>query len=179
MFEWLHRVNVRAYVAQQMTNIPQNVIYQRNAYCTRVLEKYGIEVWSPVTEEGVSPSKKKLDQPSQEQLHKFWKRDKFLIKHSHILVDVTGPSLSQGVLHEIGLSRYFYFKPTIRVMKLRGPSVVIEEEDIVASTVEKAAKLIIQEFGTPWKRLKWKFKLFRRCFPGYMKTRILWWWDWL
>lgn len=179
MFDWLHKINVRVYLCQAMTGIRQNVIYQRNAYCTRVLEKYGIEVWSPVTEEGVSPSNKKLDQPSQEQLRKFWRRDKFLIKHCHVLLDITGPSRSQGSLHEIGLARYFIFQPVVRVMKLSGPSVVIEEEDLIAPTVEKAAQLITQEFGTPWKRLKWKFKLFGRCFPGYIRTRIMWWMDWI
>jgi hypothetical protein len=179
MFDWLHKINVRIYLGQQMTGVKQSVIYQRNAYCSRVFMKHGILVLSPVTEEGVSPSKKRLDQPSQEQLAKFWKKDKWLIRNSHILVDITGPSKSQGLLHEIGLSRYFYFKPIVRVMKLRGPSVAVEEEDLIAPTVEKAAKFIVQEFGTPWKRLKWKFKLFRRCFGSYTKTRILWWFDWV
>jgi hypothetical protein len=64
-------------------------------------------------------------------------------------------------------------------MKLRGPSVAIEEEDLISPTVEKAAKFIIDEFGTPWKRLKWKFKLFHRCFFSYLKTRLSWWADWI
>jgi hypothetical protein len=179
MFEWLHKVNVRIYAAQQMTGVKHSIIYQRNAYCNRVFTKYGITVLSPVTEEGVKSNKKKLNQPSQEALRYFWKRDKWLIRNSHILVDITGPSKSQGLLHEIGLSRYFYFKPIVRVMKLQGPSVALEEEDLIAPTVEKAAKFIIGEFGTPWKRLKWKFKLFGRCFPGYLRTRIAWWFDWI
>lgn len=179
MFDWLHKINVRIYAAQQMTGFKQSVIYQRNAYCERVFAKHGITVLSPVTEEGVKSNKKKLDQPSQAQLGYFWKRDKWLIRNSHILVDITGPSKSQGLLHEIGLSRYFFFKPVVRVMKLKGPSVAIEEEDILAPTVEKAAKLIIDNWGTPWKRLKWKVKLFRRCFGSYLKMRIFWWIDWI
>jgi len=179
MFEWLHKVNCRVYLGQQMTGVKQSVIYQRNAYCNRVFTKYGITVLSPVTEEGVKSNKKKLDQPSQEVLSYFWKRDKWLIRNSHILVDITGPSKSQGLLHEIGFSRYFLMKPCVRIMKLYGPSVAVEEEDLIAPTVEKAAKFIIDEFGTPWKRLKWKFKLFRRCFFSYLKTRLSWWVDWL
>lgn len=179
MFKWLHEVNVRVYFGQEMTGVKQSVIYQRNAYRTRVFTKYGITVLSPVTEEDVKSSKKKLNQPSQEQLNFYWKKDKWLIRNSHLLVDITGPSKSQGLLHEIGLSRYFYFKPIVRIMKLKGPSVALEEDDLVMPTVEKAAKFIVQEFGTPWKRLKWKFKLFRRCFFSYLKTRLRWWIDWI
>lgn len=179
MFEWLHKVNVRIYAAQQMTGIKNSVIYQHNAYCDRVFTKYGITVLSPVTEEGVKANKKKLDQPSQEQLQYFWKRDKWLIRNSHILVDITGFSKSEGLKHEIGLARYFLMKPCVRIMKLHGPSVAVEEDDLIFSTVEKAAKFIVEEFGSPWKRLKWKLKLFVRCSPGYIKTRILWWFDWL
>ena len=179
MFEWLHKTNVNCYVAQAMTGRKQSVIYFRNAYCTRVLEKHGIMVFSPVTAEDVKANKKKMNQPSQEQLKKFWKLDKFLIRHSHVLLDITGASKSQGLLHEIGLSRYFFFKPVVRIMKVKGPSVALEEEDILVPTVEKAAKLIIENWGTPWKRLKWKVNLFRRCFFSYLKTRIMWWFDWI
>lgn len=179
MFDWLNKVNVRCYSAQQMTGIKQFEIYRRNWYCTRVLQKHDITVLSPVTEEGVKANHRKMDQPSQEQLAMYWKRDKFLIKNSHVLLDITGPSKSQGLMHEIGLSRYFLFKPIIRVMKLKGPSVAIEEDDILVPTVEEAAKLIVREFGTPWKRLKWKFKLFCRCFFPYLKTRLLWCFDWI
>jgi len=172
-------MNVRVYLAQAMSYVSQNKIYQKNYYCTKVLMKHGITVLSPVTEENIKPSKKKFDQPSQEQLAFYWRRDKWLIKQSHILLDIAGPVVSQGVLHELGLTRYFYFKPVLRVLKLKGPSVAIEEEDQIFSTVESAAKFIVKELGTPWLRLRWKFKLFGRCFPGYIKTRILWWFDWL
>jgi hypothetical protein len=179
MFDWFNAINVRVYAAQQMTGVKQCVIYRRNWYCTNVLQKYCITVLSPVTEEGVKASNRKMDQPSQTQLAMYWRKDKFLIKNSHVLLDITGPSKSQGLLHEIGLSRYFLFKPIVRVMKLKGPSIAIEEDDLCVSTVEEAANLIIKEFGTPWKRLKWKFKLFFRCILPYLKTRLFWLFDWI
>src|SRR5216684_3409038 len=109
MFDWLHEINVRVYVAQAMTGLSQDKIYQKNYYCTKVLTKYGITVLSPVAEESIKPNKKKLNQPSQAQLAYYWKRDKFLIRNSHVLLDIAGTKVSQGVLHEIGVTRYFYF----------------------------------------------------------------------
>jgi hypothetical protein len=179
MFRWLHTVNVKVYLGQRMTGAKQCVIYQRNAYCERVLRKYGITPYSPVTEEGVSPIKKKLDQPSQEQLHKFWQRDKQLIQQSHVLLDITGSTTSEGLKHEIGLARYFLFRPVVRILKLSGPSVALEEEDVVTNTVEDAAQVILERWGTPWKRLKWKGHLFRKCFLHYMWIRLRWFWDWI
>jgi hypothetical protein len=179
VFDWFNKVNTRVYLGQQMTGIRHDLIYRRNFYCTKVMEKHGIMVLSPVTAEGVKPNKKKLNQPSQEQLTMFWKKDKWLIRHSHVLLDITGPSKSQGLLHEIGYARYHLFKPIVRIMKVQGPSVAIEEDDLLVKSVEEAAKLIVKEFGTPLKRLIWKFRLFGRCFFPYIKTRIAWFVDWV
>ena len=179
MFDWFNRVNVRLYLGQAMTGLRQDLIYKHNIEMTEALELHGIIVLSPVTEEGVQPNKRKLDQPSQEQLANFWQRDKELIRSSHLLLDITGTSVSEGLKHEIGLVRYFLFKPVVRILELKGPSVAIEEDDILVKDIEEAAKLIIEKFGTPKKRLLWKYTLFRRCFLPYLKTRLFWCFDWI
>lgn len=179
MSNWFNTVNVKIYLAQQMTGIREDKIYNYNLAMTKALEKHGITVFSPVTEEGVKPSNKQLNQVSQDQLNYFWERDKYLIRHSHLLLDITGPSKSQGLLHEIGLSRYFLFKPVVRIIQNLGPSVAIAEDDLIVNDVEEAAKFIIDSFGTPKKRLLWKIKLFARCFLPYLRTRFNWCIDWI
>lgn len=179
MFNWFNTVNCRIYLCQAMTGLKQYEIYKNNLRATKILEKHGITVLSPVVEEHIQPANKKLNQTSQKQLDGYWKRDKWLISHSHILLDIAGLVVSQGVIHELGFSRYFLFKPCVRVLKITGPSVAVSEEDALVDSVEEAAKLIVKRWGTPWRRLVWKVKLFCRCFFPYLKTRIFWCFDWI
>ena len=178
LFSWFNAINVKIYLCQKMTGLPQYKIYKHNLKATQVLEKHGIIVLSPVIEEDIKPCNKKMNQPSQKQLAFYWNRDKWMIRQSHVLFDIAGNVVSQGVTHELGFSRYFLFRPVVRLLKIKGPSVAIEEDSLVDS-VEDAAKLIVKNWGTPWRRLKWKFRLFGRCFFPYIKTRIAWFVDWV
>lgn len=150
-------MSVICYTAIAMTGKNRKEICEIDAYATNVLKHHGIIVLSPVAKEHVTPEDKPLVQVSEEILEKLWKDDKAYIRQAHVLLDLSGFSISEGVRHEIGYSRYALFLPTIRIHPKLGISVARLEDDLICETVEEAAVLIAEKFGSRWKRVKWRF----------------------
>jgi hypothetical protein len=96
-------------------------------------------------------------------LGRFWHDDKDLIRRAHVVLDLSGPAKSEGVAHEIGFARYFLWKPVVRVWPGLGASIARLDDDVVVSSADEAAEVIRAKWGTPWKRLKWRFALYNRC----------------
>lgn len=130
---------------------------------------YKVEALDPIAAEEVHGDNKPLNNGG-DLLKEYWRRDKDMIKRAHVIIDVTGPAKSEGVAHEIGLARYGYYKPVIRVWPNLDSSIARLEDDVIADTIEAAIKLAVYRWGTPWKRLKWRIKLYARCLPGMIAT---------
>jgi len=178
MFDWLFKVDVSAYLCQPMTGLSKKEIFDRNEKATNLFGSYGITINSPVTREHITPSKKILNQVSEETLRFYWKEDKYLIRKSHVLIDLAGWSESEGVKFEIGFARYALFLPIIRIHPTLGVSVGRIEVDDVYLTDKEAAEAIIRKYGTRFRRICWRIeqgivlkwlKLLKRQFIGLFK----------
>jgi hypothetical protein len=101
--------------------------------------------------------------PVADILLAMWTRDKQMIQEAHVVLDLSGPFKSEGVTHEIGYARYALWKPIIRIWCGLGASIARFEDDVVADNVDQAAEIIRARWGTPWKRLKWRMRMYGRC----------------
>jgi len=131
-----------------------------------------------VAEEGVKPKKKKL-QSSYQDMVKFWKRDKEMIRQAHVVFDMTPGMKSEGVAHELAYGRYFLWKPVVRVYKdgnlpPKG-SVAFFEDDLLARSLPEACAVALKHWGTWQKRFMWRAKLLVRCLPKAILYQIQEW----
>lgn len=142
------------------------------------LRKRGIEPLDPAKKEGVKPGDGMIHAEA-DSLRQFWRDDKDLIRRAHVVLDLSGPSKSEGVAHEIGFARYFLFHPVVRVWPGLGASIARLDDDVIVENVDEAAAVIRAKWGTPRKRVIWRLRLLVRCLPGYLRTRASFFWDWL
>ena len=151
----------------------------REAHIDRsYLKSCGIIALDPVQEEGVKPKKKKL-QASYEDMVKFWKRDKQLIREANVVFDMSPTFKSEGVAHELAYARYFLWKPVVRVYEGQPmppkASVAFFEDDMLASSLLEACVESRNHWGTWIKRAKWRTKLLARCLWKFMLYQIQEW----
>ncbi len=164
---------VTVYNARSMTGrIKEEIVLEAKAD-RKLMEAAGITVLCPVDKESV-PSTKQVLISSKKSMLNYWPQDKRMIETADVLFDMTPERKSEGVAHEIGYARYFLYKPVIRVFrggKLPIPSsVAYFEDDHITDSLEGAIKYVIQEHGTLYKRLKWRFKLYMRCLPKMIRV---------
>lgn len=153
---------MKVYVAHAMTGRPVDEVLEEGAVAVGILEMFGIEGIDPAAVEDLSPGSD-IAPGSLASLSRDWERDKKMIRDCHVLLDLSGSSKSEGVAHEIGYARYFRWKPVVRLYK-NAPfvSVATLEDDLIVRTIPEAAKLILSMWGTPWRRFKWRFKMYLR-----------------
>lgn len=129
-------------------------------------EKAGLIVYDPVSEENVRPTKEKLV-ASKRAMQDYWPRDKFLIRQAHVVLDMTPQLKSFGTEKELGYARYHLWKKVVRVFPLGELPVTscvsYLEDDAVVDTKEMALESILRTHGTFWKRLIWRFTIYKRC----------------
>jgi len=158
---------VKVYIAHAMTGRPGNDVVKESYQAKIILGNYNIQVLDPVTVESVKSNNVKIS-VSNELLQNYWRRDKKMIRESHVLLDLTPERKSEGVSHEIGYARYFLWKPVIRVYpfskKPSNLSVALFEDDFITDSLNEAATHIIKVHGTWMKRSYWRLKLLIRCF---------------
>lgn len=162
---------LRIYTASAMTGRTGEELVKQAEMTTYLGTFYGVTVLDPIKAEKVEPTKTPLNNGG-DKLKDYWKRDKEMIRAAHVLIDLTGSAKSEGVSHEIGYARFFLFKPIIRVYPGLGASIARLEDDLIASSVNEAFQLAVENWGTPFKRLNWRVKLYNRCLVGMVKTFI-------
>lgn len=164
---------VRVYNARSMTGRVKKDIVKEAKADRRLMELAGITVLCPVEKEKV-PNTKNVLYGSKKAMMSYWPQDKAMIEAAHVLFDLTPERKSEGVAHEIGYARYFLYKPVVRVYregKLPVPSsVAYFEDDYITDSLEDAIQYVVREHGTLPKRLKWRLKLYVRCFPKMVRT---------
>jgi hypothetical protein len=158
-----------------MTGFTKEQAYTLGLTAKNILEKHGITVLSPIFDTGIKPAKQKIKSLPSENFLKEWKKDKELIRRSHILLDIVAEAKSEGVAHEIAYARYFLWKPVVRVSKKyvkKGCSVAFYEDDLIVSSIEEAAKLMKKRWGTYELRKQWRVKMLRRSLPKFVRYQI-------
>lgn len=106
---------IKIYAAQGMSGRIQAEMRKDAEMLVRVGAEYGFEILSPVIEEEIPMLNEPLVQLSEEQLRRFWARDKEMLREADILLDYKGCNRSDGVSNEIGIMRYGLWKPVVRV----------------------------------------------------------------
>lgn len=168
-------MGLRVYTAKAMTGRSGEELVRESFYVGQVLSDHKIEVLDPVACEGVKDTPKPT-QASFEDLTVFWKRDKEMIRHAHVIFDITPEKKSEGVAHEIGYARYFLYKPVVRIYMNGGmptrASVAYFEDDLLCGSLEEACVVSKELWGTWWKRFIWRLRLYNRCYVKSFKYRL-------
>lgn len=161
---------VKLYLACAMTGRMQDEMRLDADMLTRVCTNFGFEGLSPVIEENIQYIHEPLAQTSKEQLDKFWARDKELIKDCDILLDYMSCNKSDGVSKEIGLTRFCYWKPVVRVWP-NSPLYTVSriEDDVIVSSLLEAMGTIRERWGDYEKLGRWRKAMLDRCFAKWME----------
>lgn len=135
------------------------------------LTKAGFMVLSPVIEEGVPNKHIKLTN-TLGRLKGYWKRDKEMLQECHIMLDLNSQGKSDGVNVEMGYTRFFMYKPLVRVHPTLGCTISRLEYDCVTDSLEKAVEIIKIRWGTKRKLLKWRLHLLYRSIPKILLFQL-------
>lgn len=171
-------MKIRVYLGQKMTGLSCRTIRRKAEKATKILSRFGLDVWSPAVEEAVPKSDRTLDVLSKEDLLAKWLIDKKDgMKSCHIILDIDGDLHSEGVSIERGFMRWYAWRPTIRV-KSPGHIYSISniEDDFIASNVRQAAIFIKRRWGTRRKWIMWKLSHIIFGIPKllWLQVRSLW-----
>lgn len=157
----------KIYLATPMTGLYCDEIWKKAINDSQAYEHEGIEVITPIKGEGIPFDHVKLQDRSEKEMFRVWKKkDKQAIKDVHVLVYECPDRWSQGVAHELILSRGVLWKPTVFVG--RAGFITREEDDVVAATHQEAAIAVVQRWGTRRKRIIWRLLLLNRCLLGWL-----------
>ena len=167
--------NIKAYLAHAMTNRIWADVQAESKEATRILNENGIEVFDPIyIEEVISDAKDKIGNEADDNGLRSWQGDKKAIREAHVMLDITPEMRSEGVLRELGYSRFLLWKPTVRVYKKgsKPHMITIFEDDVIAYSLEEASKIIQDRWGTWFKRFVWRVKMLNRCLPKFIWNQI-------
>lgn len=165
------KTDVSIYLATPMTGMLCDEIWIKAINDKQQYEREGIAVVTPIDGEGIPFKHEKLCDRSNEEMNRVWKKkDKRAIKETHVLVYECPSRWSQGVAHELILSRGVLWKPTVFIGA--AGFITREEDDCVASSHQEAAIAIAQRWGTRSKRIIWRLKMLNRCLLGFIWDQI-------
>ena len=149
---------LRIYLGQGMTGRSCREMVQEAKKVKCLFERHGLEVVSPVLEEGIPDVEKPLDYVTKETLLEEWALDKKKrLRSCHIMYDANGDRKSEGLSIERGHSRWYLWRPTVRC-KPAGWTFSISdiEDDKIVSSHRQAALFIKKKWGTRRKWVMWK-----------------------
>ncbi len=158
---------IKVYVAHAMTGKMQDELVKEAEYTTRTLENYGFEVLDPIVEEQVKSVHEPLLQVSAEQLERYWRRDKEMIKEADIVLDFKSCNKSDGVAKEIGYARWCLWKPVVRVFPGMGINISRIEDDEIVNDLPSAIAIMHEKYGTYDKLHTWREEMWHRCFDKW------------
>jgi hypothetical protein len=171
-------MSLKIYCAARMTGRDKREMVEMALANKKIFESFGITVLDPILEEHVKPTKGLLIDTPLALVKGYWKRDKQMIRESHVIIDTTPGEKSEGVAHEIGYGRYFLWKPIVRLYKSDekpGSAIVYFEDDLVVHSVEEAAIQIQKYWGTWFKRAMWRTAMYKRSWLKACWYKLLEW----
>lgn len=165
---------VIAYVAHAITNRTGKALNDESRATEEALSKYGIIGLDPVLIEKIPDTDEVIpNRPDADGLT-IWQNDEAAIRESHVLLDITPELKSEGVLWEIGYARFYLWKPVVRVYQ-PGSSphmAAIFKGDAIAFSLDEAAQIIHERWGTVEKRREWRLEVLRKSLPKFVKHQI-------
>lgn len=169
---------IKVYVARAMTGRIKEEVVKEAIADKQLLEAAGFEVLDPVTAEQVKPTHEKL-KASKEMMDLFWPRDKQMIREANVVFIMSPNVASLGCIREYGYARYHLWKKVITVFPFNSlpteGAVCYYEDDYVTDSIIDAIGEAYRTHGTLWKRLKWRFNLYRRCWLKAILNRLKEW----
>lgn len=164
-----------AYVAHAITNRTGNELWKESTITEIVLRRNGIKAIDPIVIEGLPRTDEPVPNRPDAGGDIIWRRDKKAIRDSHVIIDITPESKSEGVLRELGYARFFLWKPVIRVYKPGSEPhmATVFEDDVIAYSLDEAAKIIIDRWGNWPKRIFWRLKMLSTSFPKFLWYQFL------
>jgi hypothetical protein len=171
----MKKPTISFYLATPMTGRTGKELWDELLNTRPIYEKHGIEVISPIEKEGISPDKAIIKDRTELEMIEIWKhKDKGQIRSTNVFVYMASKLTSQGVMKEYCLARGVCWKPTIGVYLngVKAGFITKAEDDVVASSHEEAAKLIIQKWGTRTKRNLWRLKMINRSLLGWIWQQL-------
>lgn len=168
------KLKPQLYIACSMTGRDQLELIQEAKHITALFQNEGFAIFHPVLEEGLKRSHKPLTADAL-TLPPKWRLDKEAIRHSFCLVDASADMKSEGREHELGLMRYSYWRPVVRISPRHAAgfySIACLEDDLIVGTAEEAVRLIKEKFGTRRKRIMWRLRMLNRCLVRFVIEQI-------
>lgn len=153
--------DVIVYLACRMTGRSKATMVKEAKDAVAVLSKYGITCISPVLEENIDPQHEILENLSEIELAREWKKDKDFVRKCHVVLDLSAasPLRSEGATHEYLYARYALFKPVVRLFpKGLGISIARLENGYIVQNLDEAGVAILTKWGTRWDRIHWRIK---------------------
>lgn len=127
---------IKCYLAGPITGLKGYQIVTRSLEGQAAARKAGIIPLDPVEEEGIKSSEDYVFAPIK-KLKVFWKRDKEMLAEADCLIDLDANRKSDGVYWEMGIMKFKYQKPVVRVYPDGLPKTAISllEADYVTDSV--------------------------------------------
>lgn len=158
---------IKVYVARAMTGRVKEEVVREAQADKAFLEAAGFTVLDPVSEEGVTATKDKLQSPKY-LMDAYWPRDKAMIREAHIVFNMSPHMPSLGVIREHGYARYHLWKKVISIFPLgkipAQGAICHYEDDYVTDNLIDAVGEALRTHGTAWKRFKWRLEIYKRCY---------------
>jgi hypothetical protein len=167
-------------MAMPMSGYDRAKMVRRSRSLVALGATYGVTVISPVLEESVREIPGALTPDDQYQLHRFWKRDKEIIRNrdgkgAHVVLIDRADHKSLGCEREYGFNRHFLWKPTLCLMRRHGYSVAKFEDDRIFADADAAFAYIARNYGTHMQRIRWRLRMLIRSLPGFVIDQIAAW----
>jgi hypothetical protein len=173
-------MKIKCYLAQKMSSRYCDEMVKEARKIRKIFKKEGVEIISPVLDEGIPNKHVKLDYVTKAKLLKEWQLDKHarIRNKAHVVYNANGHMASNGVTIERGWARWYLWRPVVTYIPENKYfySITDIEEDSVQHNHRTAARFIRMKWGT---RSKWiSFKL-PHLFFGipkfiYRQVKSLW-----
>jgi len=153
--------DVICYLACRMTGRSKATMVKEAKEAVEILSTYGIKCISPVLEENIDPEHEILEDLTEFELAREWKKDKDFVKKCHVVLDLSAasPLRSEGATHEYLYARYALFKPVVRLFpKGLGISIARLENGYIVQTLDEAGIAIVNKWGTRAQRILWRIQ---------------------
>lgn len=169
---------IKVYVARAMTGRVKADVVKEAKADKEFLEACGFIVLDPVSEEGVKATKETLLSPKS-AMDSYWPRDKAMIREADVVFNMSPHLPSLGVIREHGYARYHLWKKVVSIFptgKLPAEGAICHyEDDYVTDNLLDAVGETLRTHGTVWKRLKWRVKIYKRCWLKAVFYRLKEW----
>jgi hypothetical protein len=160
------------YVCVKMTGRYCDELVAEAKVVERTLRNYGFDVLHPVLIENVPNVHELLEQTDPSKLQRYWDRDKECLQECHLVLDYMSCNKSDGVGVELGLARFTYWKPVVRVFPNAGICISKLEYDDVFDSLTEAVWMMVVKFGTTGKILRWRIRMLNRSFFHFLYLQM-------